>query len=151
MAAENAYKYDYGYGYAPQREPVALPEQENKPELKKVKKRKIDLLKQQERATNLKLLKIASVLCVFFALYAVVCNSFAMRADAKQNLEAVKEQYVFAEAQNRELKVQLNNLISTNNIDRIAVEKLGLVKVAAGSEIYLDTSEGNQVIFSGDK
>lgn len=151
MAAENAYDYNYAYGYepayAPERNPVAQPEQEKKPELKKVKKRKIDIQRHNERVTNIKLLKITVIICSFLALYALVCNSFAARTQAKQLLDEEKERYVLCEAENRELKVQMNNLVSTENIDRIAVEKLGLVKVASGDEVYLDTQSGNKVIY----
>ncbi len=153
MAAENAYKYNYAYGYepayAPERKPEVQPEK--KPDLKKVKKRKIDIDRQNERIVNKKLAKIVAVMCVFFALFAVVCNSFAARAQAKKDLDEIKEKYTFVEAQNRELKVELNNLISAENIDRIAVEKLGLVKVAPGNEIYMDENAENQVIYSRGK
>jgi multidrug efflux pump subunit AcrA (membrane-fusion protein) len=70
---------------------------------------------------------------------------------AKKNYEAAKTDYAFSQAKNRELKVQLNQLVSAENIDRIAVEQLGLVKVTSGNEIYLDTSDGNKVIFSQNK
>ena len=72
MAAENAYKYNYAYGYepayAPERKPEAQPEK--KPDLKKVRKRKIDIDRQNERNVNRKLAKIVAVMCVFFALFA---------------------------------------------------------------------------------
>ena len=45
------------------------------------------------------------------------------------------------------MKVKLNNLVSAVNIDDIAVNRLGLVKVGAGNEIYLDTSDGNKVVY----
>ncbi|MBQ8503880.1 MAG: cell division protein FtsL [Clostridia bacterium] len=155
MAAENAYKYEYAYGfdpaYAPERQPEKQPEKEKRPDLKTVKKRKEDIDKQNERVGNRKFFKIFVVLCVFFGLFAVVCDSFAMRDEAKKDLDILKDKYVFVEAENRELKVQLNNLISAENIDRIAVEKLGLVKVAAGNEIYLDDDSENQVIYSKGK
>ena len=153
MAAENAYKYNYAYGYepayAPERKPEVQPEK--RPDLKKVRKRKIDIDRQNERSVNRKLAKIVAVMCVFFTLFAVACNSFAERAQAKQDLDAIKQEYTFAQAQNRELNVKLNNLISAENIDRIAVEKLGLVKVAPGNEIYMDENAENHVVFSRGK
>ncbi len=155
MAAETAYKYDYAYGYepayVPEKAPVTLPEQEKKPELKKVKKTKKDIAKQNERATNRKMAVIVAVMCVFFAVFALACNSMATRESAKRSLDVIKEEYAFCETQNRELKVKLNKIISAENIDRIAVEKLGLVKVSSGNEIYFDSHTGNQVIYSKGK
>ncbi len=150
MAAERAYDY-YAYETAPKKKPVKLPEQEKKPELKKAKKTQQEMLIYKEKIANRKLMKIAAVVFSFLVLYAVVCDSFVAKDRARQNLEAAKDEYVFAQAKNRELKVQLNNLISAENIDKIAVEELGLVKVTAGNEIYLDTAHGNKVIFSQDK
>ncbi len=150
MAAEKAYKlYDYAYETAPQIDPV--PRKEEKPELRKAKKTQLEIRTYNEKVTNRKLLKIAAVVFSFLILYAVACDSFVARDTAKQKLETAKDDYVFAVAKNRELKVQLNQLISAENIDRIAVEQLGLVKVTAGNEIYLDTADGNKVIFSQDK
>lgn len=155
MAAENAYNYGYAYGfepaYAPEKQPVTQPEKQKKPGLKEVKKRQEDILRQRERTVNRRIAAITTIMCVFLALFAVVCDSFAQRDEAKKNLDTIKEEYVFVEAQNRELKVELNNLVSAENIDRIAVEQLGLVKVAAGNEIYLDNETGNKVIYSKDK
>lgn len=150
MAAERAYDY-YAYEAAPERVPVRLPEEKKKPELKKAKKTRQEILIYKEKMANRKLVKVAAVVLSFLVLYAVVCNSFIAKDTARRDLEAAKEDYAFAQAQNRELRGELNNLISAENIDRIAVEELGLVKVAAGSEIYLDSTQGNKVIFSQNK
>jgi len=150
MAAERAYDY-YAYETAPQREPVRKPDAEKKPELKRAKKTRQEVLLYREKMTNRKLVRVAAVVCSFLVLYAVVCNSFVAKDTARRNLEQVKEEYVFSQAKNRELKSELNKLISAENIDRIAVEELGLVKVTAGNEIYLDTVQDNKVIFSQNK
>lgn len=149
MAAENAYKIDYAYGTAPAYAPERKRRVENepKPELRKVKKTREVVQQQQKKANNRVLIKFMVTVCIFFALYVLVCNSFAARNDAKHNLDAQKEDLVFAQAQNRELQVELNHLISAENIDRIAVEKLGLVKVSAGNEFYLDNKSQNEVIY----
>ena len=49
------------------------------------------------------------------------------------------------------LSHQLSKLISADNIDKIAAQRLGLVKVASGNESYLDLNEDNQVILSQSK
>lgn len=150
MAAERAYDY-YAYEAAPERVPVRLPDKKNKPELKKAKKTREEILIYDEKRTNRKVVKAAVLILSFLVLYAVVCNSFIAKDTARRDLEAAKEEYAFAQAQNKELRGELNNLISAENIDRIAVEDLGLVKVAAGSEIYLDSAQDNKVIFSRNK
>ncbi len=150
MAAERAYDY-YAYETAPERVPVRLPDAEKKPELKRAKKTQEEILIYKEKIANRKLVKVAAVVLSFLVLYAVVCNSFIAKDTARRELEKAKEEYVFSQAENRELKSELNNLISAENIDRIAVEELGLVKVTPGSVIYLDADKDNEVIFSQNK
>ena len=140
MAAERAYDYDYAYETSPKKRPTPVQEQEKKPELRKAKKTQQEILIYKEKIANRKLMKIAVVVFSFLVLYAVVCDSFVAKDTARQQLEAAKEEYVFSQAKNRELKVELNNLVSAENIDKIAVEQLGLVKVTSGNEIYLDTA-----------
>ena len=41
--------------------------------------------------------------------------------------------------------------LSADNIDKIATQRLGLVKVASGDESYLELNEDNQVILSQSK
>lgn len=150
MAAERAYKYDMGYA-VPERRPEIEKQPEKRPELRKVKKDKIEALISSEKATNRKLLKVTAFMSVILVMFAVVCNSFSVRDRARTRYENIQEDYVFSQSQNREMKVKLNNLVSAVNIDEIAVNRLGLVKATAGSEIYLDTSDGNKVILSQDK
>ena len=150
MAAERAYDY-YAYETAPEIVPVRLPDTEKKPELKKAKKTQQEILIYKEKIANRKLVKVAAVVFSFLVLYAVVCSSFIATDTARRNLEKAKEAYVFSQAENRELKGELNNLISAENIDRIAVEELGLVKVSAGNVVYLDTAKDNEVILSQNK
>ena len=150
MAAERAYKYDMGYA-VPERRPEIEKQPDKKPELRKVKKDKIEALISSEKATNRKLVKVVAFMSVVLVMFAAVCNSFSVRDRARTKYENIQDDYVFAQSQNREMKVKLNNLVSAVNIDEIAVNRLGLVKVTAGSEIYLDTSDGNKVVLSQDK
>ncbi len=150
MAAERAYDI-YADNTVPKRQPVRKPDAEKKPELKRAKKTEQEILIYNEKQTNRKLMKIAAIVFSFLVLYAVACSSFAAKDTARRNLEQAKEEYVFSQAKNRELKSELNNLISAENIDKIAVEQLGLVKITSGNEIYLDDTQDNRVIFSQNK
>ena len=146
MAAERAYKYDMGYA-VPERKPQTEKQPEKRPELHKVKRDKIEVLISNEKATNRKLAKVVAFLSVLLVMFAAVCNSYSVRDQEKAKLDAIQDKYVIAQSRNREMKVKLNNLVSAVNIDDIAVNRLGLVKVGAGNEIYLDTSDGNKVVY----
>ena len=49
------------------------------------------------------------------------------------------------------LDQKLSKLICADNIDRIATQKLGLVKLADSGDSYVDLESGNQVIVSQSK
>ncbi|MBR6567465.1 MAG: hypothetical protein IKK60_02315 [Clostridia bacterium] len=76
MAAENAYRYDYGYSNAAPAQPV---EKERKKQ-KTAQQVNINKVQQSEAAqgkkATLQLMKAAAFLCVVLAMFAVACNSF---------------------------------------------------------------------------
>ena len=150
MAAENAYRYDYGYGYS-----NAAPAQPVEREQKKQKTQQqviINKVQQSETAQSkkatLQLMKAAAFLCVVLAMFAVACNSFIAKDKAKSRLESANEKLVICQAENKELNAKLTALKSVENIDKFAVEKLGLVKVTPENEIYLTSEKGNRVLLS---
>lgn len=150
MAAETAFKlYDVAYEAAPKLEPK--PQKDVKRELERAEKTEREIRAYNEKVVNRKMLKFIFVGFLAAVVLFFACKSFVARDTAKQAYEAAKTDYAFSQAKNRELKVQLNQLVSAENIDKIAVEELGLVKVTSGNEIYLDTSDGNKVIFSQNK
>lgn len=150
MAAENAYKYDYGYfdtAAAPS-QPLERPDRKQKTE----QKRNVNKVQQtqtaQARKSSLQLAKAAAVLVVALVMFAGVLNSFIEREQAKDRLQAAKEELVICQAENKELNAKLTALKSVENIDKFAVEKLGLVKVTPENEIYLGSDKGNRVLLS---
>ena len=80
------------------------------------------------------------------AMFAVACNSFIAKDKAKKRLDSANAQLVICQAENKELNAKLTALKSVENIDKFAVEKLGLVKVTPENEIYLGSEKGNRVI-----
>ena len=148
MAAERAYKYDYGYAAPAQ--PLVKEEKQNKTELKRLDKVQVDA-KALEKQANVQLMKVAAVFSAVLVMFALACNSFCMRDTAKRRLDAANEKLVICQAENKELNAKLTALKSVENIDKFAVEKLGLIKVTPENEIYLNSAKGNRVVLSQDK
>ena len=148
MAAEYAYKYDYGYSNAAPAQPLERVEKKRRAE----QQQKISKVQQSEAAqgkkATLQVMKAAAFLCVVLAMFAVACNSFIAKDKAKKRLDAANEQLVICQAENKELNAKLTALKSVENIDKFAVEKLGLVKVTPENEIYLTSDKGNRVVLS---
>ncbi len=149
MAAENAYKYDYGYNdnTAPE-QPVEREERRQKTQQKRNVNKVEQSAKAQGKKSTVQVMKAAAFLAVVLAMFAVVCNSFVEKDRAKSRLEKANDQLVICQAENKELNAKLTALKSVENIDKFAVEKLGLVKVTPENEIYLDSEKGNRVILS---
>ena len=70
---------------------------EKRPELRKVKKDKIEALISSEKATNRKLVKAVAFLSVILVMFACVCNSFSVRDRARTRLENMQDDYVFSQ------------------------------------------------------
>lgn len=146
MAAEYAYKYDYGSPAV--RDNQALPKKEiqRRPELRKYNSPLAERL-AEERAATRKLLKLAALLGAFIVVFAFAVNSFYQKDAAKRLLTETENTYMLCQSENKELHAKLTALASAENIDRYAVEKLGLVKVTADKEVYLTAETGNQTIY----
>lgn len=146
MAAEYAYKYDYGSPAV--RDNQALPERElqRKPEFKKYNSPLAEKL-AEERAATRKLLKISAFLGALIIVFSFAVNSFYQKDSAKRLLTDAENHYMLCQSENKELHAKLTALASAENIDRYAVEKLGLVKVTADKEVYLSAETGNQTIY----
>ncbi|MBQ7118516.1 MAG: hypothetical protein IJN88_09925 [Clostridia bacterium] len=148
MAAEYAYKYDYGYDNTAPAQPVEREERKQKTQQQINVNKVQQSASAQEKKATLQLAKAAAVLCVVLAMFAVACNSFITKDKAKNRLEAANEQLVICQAENKELNAKLTALRSVENIDKFAVERLGLVKVTPENEIYLGADKGNRVVLS---
>ncbi len=93
------------------------------------------------------LFKYVVAVCVFsFIMLCAVAYSFGVRTEKNIKLQNMRETYEIELAKNKELNAQLNSLVVSADIDKIAVEELGLVKVTPENEFYLDAGRGNMLI-----
>ncbi len=150
MAAENAYKYDYGYGNSAAAQPLEKERKKRQSQQKQNVNKVQQSEKAQRRKATIQLAKAAGVLAVALTMFAVGCNSFVIRDRAKNRLETANDTLVICQAENKELNAKLTALKSVENIDKYAVEKLGLVKVTPENEVYLNSAKGNRVVLSAD-
>ena len=85
------------------------------------------------------------------ALAGAFCNSLVARNESRAALQAAQKELAMYSDENIVLKDRLSKLVSAENIDRIATQKLGLVKIVAANETYLDSQKDNEVLFSQGK
>lgn len=146
MAAEYAYNYDYGSPAVRENQAAPKREAQKRPEFKKYNSPLAERL-AEERAATRKLLKVAAFLSAVIVIFAFAVNSFYQRDSAKRLLTEAENNYMLCQSENKELHAKLTALASAENIDRYAVEKLGLVKVTADKEVYLTAETGNKTIY----
>lgn len=147
--AENAYRYDFGYDANAVVQPKVKPQVKKQPELKVIVN---PLAKEiaREKAVNIKAFKLTVLLGALLAVMSLFCYSFVLMSDAQHDLTYIENQYGIHETKNNELKAELNSLVAGVDIERYAVEKLGLVKVSPENEIYNRSSTENKVVFSAE-
>lgn len=147
--AQTAYRYDFGYDANAAVQPKKQPQVQKQPELKVIVN---PLAKEiaREKEVNKMALKLSALMASLLVVMSVFCYSFVLMNDAQHSLTDMENQLVIHQAQNEELKAELNALVAGVDIERYAVEKLGLIKIASENEVYLNNATENKIIFSAD-
>ncbi len=145
--AANAYKYDYGYDRNAALEPKKKEQPRVRPQFEVIVN---PLAKQiaREKEVNKLALKISAVFAVALVVFSVFCYSFVLISDKQHELSDFETKLLVHQTKNEELKAELNALVAGVDIDKYAVETLGLVKVSAENEVYLNKDTGNKIIYS---
>ena len=147
--AERAYKYDFGYDA----NAAVLPKKEVKvqkqPELKVIVN---PLAKEiaREREVNIMALKLSALMASLLVIMSVFCYSFVLMNDRQHTLTDMENELVIHQAKNTELKSELNSMVASVDIEKYAVEKLGLIKVSAENEVYIKGDTANKIVFSAE-
>ena len=145
--AESAYKYDYGYSF----NAAVKPQQEEKvnkqPKLEVIVNPYADRV-ARERETSKLAIKISAVFAVALVIFSVFCYSLVEMNKYKHELASKQTDLLVHQTKNQECKIKLNALVAGVDIEKYAVEKLGLIKVSAENEFYLGENEGNRMIYS---
>lgn len=147
--AEKAYRYDFGYDANAAVQPKVKPQIQKQPEFKVIVNPLAGEI-AREKAANAKAFKVATLLGALLVVMSLFCYSFVLMNDAQHNLTYMENQYLIHETKNQELKAELNALVAGVDIERYAVEKLGLVKVRSENEIYSRSNSENKVVFSAE-
>ncbi len=147
--AETAYKYDYGYDFNAAVQPKKEQQVKAQPKLEVIVNPLAEKM-AREREVNKLALKVSAVLAVALVMFSAFCYSFVEMSDKQHILAEKQTDLLVHQTKNEELKIELNALVAGVDIDKYAVEKLGLIKVSAENEIYLSANEGNHIIYSAE-
>ncbi len=149
-------EHAFDLNYVPQ--PIAFPTAQpqpvkkvpQKPELKRVPRPHVDR-RAVEKANNKKALRIFLFAACAIVLLGLCISSYAARTESRHQLDEINEQLQLQLDASVVYANQLEKLVSAQNIDRIAMRRLGLVKISGMDEDYMDIATENKVIVSQSK
>ena len=168
MAYDNR-KYDYDFdiegffnSYLPELKPeVQKPE---KPNLRVVKPREksqaeLDAENAENSANNEKARRFNRRLFAVIGIPVAIITVFVMMniwaysviSKYDRQIAAVQSECTVLMGQNSLAVIEQNNLISAEEIERVAVEKLGLVKADKNNITYVNTADNNRVLVSSGR
>ena len=127
--------------------------EETKPKLKKVKpvKKSEQEIKEEARESRVKFVKIFSVIMVIVIMSSI--NLFArIQSDSMdRQINKLNEKINMIEGENTEYAMKLSNMVSIDQIETVAVETLGLVKIKQNDIVYIKLAKENKVVYAAGK
>lgn len=98
----------------------------------------------------------AVVKALLFCLVGCVCLVVTLMLQARSNelskqISSIENKISIAQSESVRLNAQLSNRISTDKIETYAEDVLGMVKAESYQISYIDLSEGDKIVVSGDK
>lgn len=141
---------------APQRKPQPKPSPKKAP----AKKAATSILSSLEIVPerNSQSVSLSSSVIKAMAIFGVFCIAvvglLTMRAQNEtliNQISNINDEIAIAEGEKVRLTAELNSKYSSDKIDSYAVNTLGMVKAEGSQVSYIDLSEGDEIVFSGDK
>ena len=126
------------------------------PQRKAVNKTTAKTNTQQNRsssqvAINPAILKVV-VMGVAFCLCVVALLIMESKCNAlDKQISSVQSELSIAQGESVRLNAELNSMISTEKIEKYAENVLGMVKAESYQISYIDLSEGDKIVVSGDR
>lgn len=94
--------------------------------------------------------KVIATSVVLFGLFFANLKLYSMSDMADREYSALNEKYSMVVSNNQKLSMELNSMISIEQVEKTAVEELGLVKLDQSQIEYVKTSAGNRVVVGAD-
>ena len=107
-----------------------------------------DEIRQEKRAVAVRCVRAVIAGTVLSALCFLNIYGYCKCDIADRKYKSLTEDYEMVQSDNTRLSMELNSMVSLEQIEKIAVEKLGLVKISASDIEYVKISQGNKVIVS---
>ncbi len=125
-------------------------EQEQKVELRKLtpQEKTKTQLKQEKKTVIIRCVRTALAGTVLSALCFANIYGYCKCDIEDRKYDNLTEDYNMVQSDNTRLSMELNSMVSLEQIEKIAVEQLGLVKLSASDIEYVKIAKGNKVVVS---
>ena len=146
MALPAGQEYDFA-AFSPAKKREAEP---RTPELKKVAplKKTREQIREEKRMVAVRCFRAIVAGVVLSTLGFMNIYGYCKCDIAARKYDALTEEYKMVQSDNTRLSMELNSMVSLDQIEKIAVEKLGLVKISSSDIEYVKISKGNKVLVS---
>lgn len=150
MAAEFAYDfmYDGAIQEVPDQTAQRRPREEYVPDLHALEKNQTSA---REVPSALVVFKFMTLVVFSVVCFSVICSSFASVRSEKLNYASKLKELEIYKSQQVEVDAQLGTLVTADKIAKIAVEKLGMVKISDENKTYALPKEENRIVVSREK
>ncbi len=123
---------------------------EKKPQLKLVEKTKRTAaqIKQETDAATRKAVKIFSIALAILLFMSMAIYSRVQLDEVNREISSVENKIELAKSDTIRLNNELNAMVSINNVEDFAANKLGMVKVQDYQVVYVDLSTDDRVVMA---
>lgn len=129
-----------------QQERPRLVKLEAEPEIKSPQQ-----MRRESRTARIRCIRAAVVLTVLSALFMTYIYAFYQCDSIDRKINSLNTEYNMVCGQNTELEMKLSNMVSLEQIEKIAVEELGLVKLNSADIEFVRLSLDNKVLVTQGK
>lgn len=121
---------------------------EKRPQLKLVQqtKRTAAQIKQETNEATRKIIKIVAVAISILLFMSMAIYSRVQLDEVNRKISSVENKIELAQSDTIRLNNELNALVSMNNVEDFAANKLGMVKVQEYQVVYVDLSTEDCVV-----
>lgn len=121
---------------------------EKKPQLKLVQqtKRTAAQIRQETNEATKKAVKIFAIAVAILLFMSMAIYSRVQLDEINREISSVENKMELAESDTIRLNNELNAMVSINNVEDFAANKLGMVKVQDYQVVYVDLSTDDQVV-----
>lgn len=124
-----------------------------KPDMRLVQKKKKTAAeaKREMRLASRQAAKILAISIFLLSMLAALLYSRLRVDELTREVNSVSAKLTEAQGENVQLSMQLDSMISLENVEEYAKNTLGMTKVEGYQMEYIDLSGSDQVVVSGDK